>query len=211
MATNQVYFAKPDDYAAHDALICIAEGQVVSADDRRRVTPEHYFKSQQEMAALFADIPEAIENTIEIARRCAFIVKGHAPILPRFSDGDEAEELRKQAREGLAHRLATVGMAEGYSLEIYQERLEFELAVIIKMRYPGYFLIVADFIKWAKAQGIPVGPGAVRGRARWWPIRSPSPILIPCASSYCSSASSIRTACPCRTSISTSARTGATK
>ena len=163
VATNQVYFAKPDDYAAHDALICIAEGQVVSSDDRRRVTPEHYFKSQQEMAALFADIPEAIENTIEIARRCAYIVKGHTPILPRFSDGDEAEELRNQAREGLAHRLATVGMAEGYSLESYQERLEFELGVIIKMRYPGYFLIVADFIKWAKAQGIPVGPGRGSG------------------------------------------------
>ena len=76
VATNQVYFAKPDDYAAHDALICIAEGQVVSTEDRRRVTPEHYFKSQQEMAALFADIPEAIENTIEIAKRCAYIVKG---------------------------------------------------------------------------------------------------------------------------------------
>jgi DNA polymerase-3 subunit alpha len=115
------------------------------------------------MAALFADIPEAIENTIEIAKRCAYIVKGHPPILPRFSAGDEAEELRKQAREGLAHRLATVGMAEGYSLEIYQERLEFELGVIIKMRYPGYFLIVADFIKWAKAQGIPVGPGRGSG------------------------------------------------
>ena len=102
VATNQVYFAKPDDYAAHDALICIAEGQVVSADDRRRVTPEHYFKSQQEMAALFADIPEAIENTVEIARRCAYIVKGHAPILPRFSAGDEAEELRQQANARFA-------------------------------------------------------------------------------------------------------------
>ena len=76
VATNQVYFAKPDDYAAHDVLICIAEGQVVSADDRRRVTPEHYFKTQQEMAALFADIPEAIENTIEIAMRCAYHRQG---------------------------------------------------------------------------------------------------------------------------------------
>ncbi len=163
VATNQVYFAKPDDYAAHDALICIAEGQVVSADDRRRVTPEHYFKSQQEMAALFADIPEAIENTVEIALRCAYIVKGLKPILPRFSEGDEAEELRRQAKLGLAHRLATVGMAEGYVLADYEERLEFELSVIIKMNYPGYFLIVADFIKWAKAQDIPVGPGRGSG------------------------------------------------
>jgi DNA polymerase-3 subunit alpha len=163
VATNQVYFAKPDDYAAHDALICIADGQVVSADDRRRVTPEHYFKSQQEMAALFADIPEAIENTVEIAQRCAFMVQGIKPILPRFGAGDEAEELRQQAALGLKQRLETVGMAEGYTLADYEERLEFELGVIIKMRYPGYFLIVADFIKWAKAQGIPVGPGRGSG------------------------------------------------
>ena len=163
VATNQVYFAKPDDYAAHDALICIAEGQVVSADDRRRVTPEHYFKSQQEMAALFADIPEAIQNTVEIALRCAYIVKGLKPILPRFGDGDEAEELRREANAGLAHRLATVGRTEGFSVEAYQERLDFELSVIIKMNYPGYFLIVADFIKWAKAQDIPVGPGRGSG------------------------------------------------
>ncbi len=163
VATNQVYFAKPDDYAAHDALICIAEGQVVSADDRRRVTPEHYFKNQQEMAELFADIPEAIENTIEIARRCSYIVKGLKPILPRFAAGDEGEELRKQATLGLEHRLATVGMAPGYEPQNYHERLEFELSVIIKMNYPGYFLIVADFIKWAKAQEIPVGPGRGSG------------------------------------------------
>ena len=115
------------------------------------------------LAALFADIPEAIENTVEIALRCAYIVKGHAPILPRFSAGDEAEELRRQAKEGLAHRLATVGMADGFTVENYEERLDFELGVIIKMRYPGYFLIVADFIKWAKAQDIPVGPGRGSG------------------------------------------------
>ena len=163
VATNQVYFARPDDYAAHDVLICIAEGQVVSADDRRRVTPEHYFKTQQEMAALFADIPEAIENTIEIAMRCAYIVKGMKPILPRFAKGDEAEELRQQARLGLESRLATIGLAEGFTRQDYDERLEFELSVIIKMNYPGYFLIVADFIKWAKAQGIPVGPGRGSG------------------------------------------------
>ena len=98
VATNQVYFAKPDDYAAHDALICIAEGQLVSTDDRRRVTPEHYFKTQQEMAALFADIPEAIENTVEVALRCHHIVKGLKPILPRFAEGDEGEELRRHVR-----------------------------------------------------------------------------------------------------------------
>ncbi len=163
VATNQVYFAKPDDYAAHDALLCIADGQVVAAEERRRVTPEHYFKSQQEMVALFADLPEAVQNTVEIAQRCAFMVNGLKPILPRFGDGDEAELLRREAVEGLKRRLAQSGLAEGYSVQDYEERLDFELGVIIKMRYPGYFLIVADFIKWAKEQGIPVGPGRGSG------------------------------------------------
>jgi DNA polymerase-3 subunit alpha len=163
VATNQCYFETPDDYLAHDALICIAEGEVVSAQDRRRLTPEHYFKSQQEMAALFADIPEAIENTVEIARRCAFWVKGRKPILPRFAEGDEAEVLRQEARAGLEKRLAATGLASGFTREDYDKRLEFELGVIIKMNYPGYFLIVADFIKWAKEQGIPVGPGRGSG------------------------------------------------
>ena len=91
---------RPDDYIAHDALICIADGEVMNNEDRRRLTPEHYFKSAQQMAALFADLPEAIESTVEIARRCAFRVKSVKPILPRFSD-NEAEELRRQARDGL--------------------------------------------------------------------------------------------------------------
>ena len=163
VATNECYFATPDDYLAHDALICIAEGEVVSAQDRRRLTPEHYFKSQQEMSALFADIPEAIENTIEIAKRCAFWVKGRKPILPRFAEGDEAEVLRKEAMAGLDKRLESNGFAPGFTREDYDKRLAFELEVIIKMKYPGYFLIVADFIKWAKAQNIPVGPGRGSG------------------------------------------------
>ncbi len=163
VATNQCYFAKPDDYVSHDALICIAEGEVISQQERRRLTPEHYFKSQQEMAALFADLPEAIENTVEIARRCAFWVKGRKPILPRFSEGDEDEVLRQQAMEGLEKRLAATGFAPGFTREDYDNRLDFELGVIIKMKYPGYFLIVSDFIKWAKAQGIPVGPGRGSG------------------------------------------------
>jgi DNA polymerase-3 subunit alpha len=163
VATNEPYFARPDDYAAHDALICIADGEVLAAEDRRRLTPEHYFKSQHEMAALFADIPEAVENTVEIALRCAFRVRGQKPILPRFAEGDEALELRHQAHEGLNLRLAATGPAEGYTESDYHERLEFELGVINKMKYPGYFLIVADFIKWAKAHGIPVGPGRGSG------------------------------------------------
>ncbi len=163
VATNQCYFATPDDYVAHDALICIAEGEVISAQDRRRLTPEHYFKNQQEMAALFADIPEAIENTVEIAKRCSYWVKGRKPILPRFAEGDEAEVLRQEARLGLENRLKATGFAPGFVQEDYEKRLEFELGVIIKMNYPGYFLIVSDFIKWAKAQSIPVGPGRGSG------------------------------------------------
>ncbi len=163
VATNEAFFAEANDFAAHDALICIAEGEVVSNDNRRQLTPEHYFRSQAEMAALFADIPEAIENTVEIAQRCAYIVKGLKPILPRFADGDEAVELRTQALAGLELRMNTNGLAGEFTKQDYLDRLDFELSVIIKMNYPGYFLIVADFIKWAKAQEIPVGPGRGSG------------------------------------------------
>jgi DNA polymerase III subunit alpha len=163
VATNDVHFADPEDFAAHDALICIADGEVIMAEERRRMTPDHCFKSQGDMAALFADLPEAISNTVEIARRCAFYVKGQKSILPRFADGDEAEELRQQARSGLDMRLASHACAAGFTREDYDKRLEFELGVIINMQYPGYFLIVADFIKWAKAQEIPVGPGRGSG------------------------------------------------
>ncbi len=161
VATNDVYFPKSDMYEAHDALICIAEGAYVDQQaPRRRLTPQHYFKSPAEMAALFADLPEAIENTVEIARRCAFAVARHDPILPKFAE-NEVEELRKQAKEGLEARLAVIEPAE--PREVYDDRLEFELKVIEGMGFPGYFLIVADFIKWAKDQGIPVGPGRGSG------------------------------------------------
>ena len=163
VATNQCYFAKPDDYGAHDALICIAEGEVLAEPNRRRLTPEHYFKSQQEMAALFADFPEAIENTVEIAQRCSYWAHGKKPILPRFAEGDEAEVLRAQAKAGLEKRLAITGLAPNFTRDDYDKRLDFELSVIIKMNYPGYFLIVADFISWAKSQNIPVGPGRGSG------------------------------------------------
>ncbi len=161
VATNDVYFPKSSMYEAHDALICIAEGAYVDQQQpRRRLTPQHYFKSEAEMAALFADLPEAIENTVEIARRCAFAVSKHKPILPKFAD-DEVEELRRQAWEGLERRLAVIPMAA--SREEYEERLRFELGIIEKMGFPGYFLIVADFIKWGKQHGIPVGPGRGSG------------------------------------------------
>ena len=172
VATNDVFFSKSADYEAHDALLAIASGSLLSVDERRRLTADHYLKSEDEMVALFADLPEAIDNTVEIALRCSYYPKNRAPILPRFTgesdDPDaavqaEADELARQAREGLAKRLATQGLAEGHTAEGYSERLEYEISIITRMKYPGYFLIVSDFIKWAKAHDIPVGPGRGSG------------------------------------------------
>ena len=169
VATNEPYFATVQDYEAQDALICIAEGRLLSESDRRQLTAEHRFKSRAEMVELFADLPEAVASTVEIAQRCAFRPRTHQPILPRFSVGendkalDEASELRKRAEEGLEQRLQTAGVALGHTVDEYRERLDFELGVIAGMKYPGYFLIVSDFIQWAKKQGIPVGPGRGSG------------------------------------------------
>ncbi|CAN7403619.1 DNA polymerase III subunit alpha [Rhizobium sp. LjRoot254] len=170
VATNEPFFPTLDYFEAHDALMAVAHNAMVSDDNRFRLTPDHYFKSRAEMAKLFADLPEAIDNTVEIARRCSFILKTVAPILPRFTSeaaaegtDPESEELKRQSWEGLDMRLKTIGLAPGYTEEDYRERLEFELGVIEGMKFPGYFLIVADFIKWAKAHDIPVGPGRGSG------------------------------------------------
>ncbi len=161
VATNDVHFPESALFEAHDALLCISEGAYVDQQEgRRRLSAQHYFKTAEEMATLFADLPEALENTVEIARRCAFRAYTRKPILPRFAD-DEVEELKRQAREGLAARLAVIEHAA--PVEEYEERLEFELGIIENMGFPGYFLIVADFIKWAKDHGIPVGPGRGSG------------------------------------------------
>ncbi|MFN3645896.1 MAG: DNA polymerase III subunit alpha [Gemmobacter sp.] len=161
VATNDVHFPKPDMFEAHDALLCIADGAYVDQTaPRRRLTPHHCFKSEAEMVALFADLPEAVANTVEIARRCAYAARKRKPILPRFAD-DEVEELRRQAWQGLDARLAVTPLSA--PREVYEERLRFELGIIEKMGFPGYFLIVADFIKWAKSRGIPVGPGRGSG------------------------------------------------
>ncbi|WP_374660290.1 DNA polymerase III subunit alpha [Phenylobacterium sp.] len=165
VATNDVYFAKPSMYEAHEALLCIADGAFISQDERRRVTPEHWFKPAADMRALFADLPEACDNTLDIARRCAFMVKKRNPILPRFDTGagrSEADELAHQAREGLKMRIAA-GQAGALPVEDYEARLEREIGIISQMGFPGYFLIVSDFIKWAKAHDIPVGPGRGSG------------------------------------------------
>jgi DNA polymerase-3 subunit alpha len=165
VATNDVYFKATAMYEAHDALLCIADGSFTGQEERRRVTPEHWFKPAADMRTLFADLPEACDNTLDIARRCAFMVNKRDPILPRFpTEGgrSEADELAHQAREGLKARMA-LGQANHASLEDYEARLEREIGVITQMGFPGYFLIVADFIKWAKARGIPVGPGRGSG------------------------------------------------
>src|SRR4051794_26423161 len=170
VATNEPYFATTDDYEAHDALLCIAGGRLIAETDREQLTPDHRFKTRAEMAVLFADIPEALASTIEIAERCAFRPITHKPILPRFTVGADAnaqeaenQELRKQAEEGLANRIAVHGLSQGTTEEDYRARLAFELDVITRMNYSGYFLIVADFIQHAKSQGIPVGPGRGSG------------------------------------------------
>jgi DNA polymerase-3 subunit alpha len=164
VATNDVYFAEAKTYRAHEALLCIADGAFLGQDERRRVTPEHWFKSAAEMRKLFADLPEACDNTLDIARRCAFMVKKRDPVLPRFptvGGRSEEEELTAQAREGLRARMA--GQKLFAPEEEYWARLERELGVITSMGFSGYLLIVSDFMKFAAAKGIPVGPG--RGSA----------------------------------------------
>jgi DNA polymerase III subunit alpha len=161
VAANEPYFAVRSAHTAHDALLCIATGSYVLQDDRRRETPEHYFKSADEMMALFADLPEATANTAEIAKRCAFKPEKRAPILPKFvpqSGLSPEDELRRLAQEGLTARLAAEGLYAPQ--ETYDTRLAFELDVIIRMNFAGYFLIVSDFMRWTRARGIPVG---VRG------------------------------------------------
>ena len=173
VATNEAFFPARDDYEAHDALIAIAEGAVIAEDNRRRLTPDHYLKSQAAMAELFADLPEAVSNTMEIACRCSYFTQTRAPILPRFTGGDlddaeavvaaEAQELRRQAIDGLKERLDDLGLSPGFTEQDYAQRLDYELNIIERMKFPGYFLIVSDFIKWAKAHTIPVGPGRGSG------------------------------------------------
>jgi DNA polymerase-3 subunit alpha len=156
VATHPVQFLEPGDFQAHEARVCIATGHIL-ADQRRprRFTPEQYFKRQDEMAKLFADIPHALENTIEIARRCNLAIelgKSRLPAFPTPAGVGVDDYLRQQAHDGMKKR----GIDNA-------ERLEYELKTIIQMGFAGYFLIVADFINWAKANGIPVGPGRGSG------------------------------------------------
>lgn len=174
VATNDCYFAKRDMVEAHDALLCIADGRYISEEDRRKETEEHYFKSTQEMIDLFSDLPEAINNTNVIAKRCHYLLKEVAPLLPPFESEDgshnEVKELREQSKDGLQMRLENFVFEEGQTdkekeeiAKPYWDRLTFEMDIIEQMGFPGYFLIVSDFIKWAKSKNIPVGPGRGSG------------------------------------------------
>ncbi|MCP5372870.1 MAG: DNA polymerase III subunit alpha [Hyphomicrobiales bacterium] len=174
VATNEAFFPTRDMHEAHDALICIAQSAYLSQTERRRVTEEHYFKSAEEMKMRFRDLPEAIDNTLVVAQRCAFMVQSIAPLLPRMEDDlegrTEEDALRELSRAGLERRLADLvftddmdAAAREAAARPYRERLDYELDVIVQMGFPGYFLIVSDFIQWAKARDIPVGPGRGSG------------------------------------------------
>ena len=174
VATNEPFFPGAGDFEAHDALLAIAGSTVLAQTERRKLTAEHYFKSRKEMEELFADLPEALNSTVEIAQRASYRPKTRGPILPRFAAQPGPERGRGHGRRGRgaagrgargARAAAASGSASSRASprQDYDARLEFELGVIIKMKYPGYFLIVADFIQWAKARDIPVGPGRGSG------------------------------------------------
>jgi DNA polymerase III subunit alpha len=170
VATHPVQFLEAEDFKAHEARVCIAQGYVLGDQRRPRLfTPEQYFKSQDEMAALFADVPQALDNAIEIARRCSQAIELGRSRLPAFPmpPGTTLDQyLRQQAERGLARRLDTL-FADPAQRKLesarYRERLDFEIRTIIQMGFAGYFLIVADFINWAKQNGVPVGPGRGSG------------------------------------------------
>jgi len=173
VATNDVYFLTPDMHEAQDILSCIYEGHSLIEENRKKNSPEQYFKNYEQFLELFKDLPEAINNSINIAKRCHTMAFERPPTLPKFSteaNFDEALELRNQSLEGLKMRLKNKFLIEEIDAETQQkidkeyfERLEYELEVIIKMNFSGYFLIVSDFIKWAKNNEIPVGPGRGSG------------------------------------------------
>ncbi|HWU75204.1 MAG TPA: DNA polymerase III subunit alpha [Rhodanobacter sp.] len=167
LASNDVRFLKQDDFDAHEARVCINQGRVLADPKRPRdYSNQQYLKTPAEMAALFADLPEALENTVELARRCTLELSFGKYYLPDFPvpEGHNLDShIRELSRQGLRERLANAPLAADHTLEDYSARLERELDVIIEMGFPGYFLIVADFINWGKQNGIPVGPGRGSG------------------------------------------------
>ncbi len=164
VATNDIHFLTPEMYIAQDTLLCISEARKLEETERPRVSKDCYLKNTEEMLELFKDLPEAIENTVNIAKKCLVYSKTSEPLLPSFSTANKVNEdeiLSESAREGLRLRISKLQYE--INEDEYYKRLEFELSVIIKMKFSGYFLIVSDFIKWSKNQGIPVGPGRGSG------------------------------------------------
>jgi DNA polymerase-3 subunit alpha len=166
VATHPVQFLDADDFKAHEARVCISQGYVLADQRRPRLfTPEQHFRTQDEMARLFADIPQALENSVEIARRCNLEIqlgKSRLPAFPTPPGVTIDEYLKQEAEAGLAARLEKLNLQEK-DVPRYRERLEFEIRTIVQMGFSGYFLIVADFINWAKRNGVPVGPGRGSG------------------------------------------------
>ena len=166
VATNDVHFPKASMYEAHDVLLCIEQGAHIEDPNRRRLTPEHYFKSAAEMRGVFSDLPEACDNTLAIAQRCAYMPEPRKPILPSYTKLEgrtEGEALRGLAGRGLDELKQAGRLAADVTFDRYSARLTYELDMIEKMGFAGYFLIVADFIQWAKDNGVPVGPGRGSG------------------------------------------------
>ncbi len=170
VATNNVFFTAIEDYESADILFCIGQGVSIYDRDRKKLIREAYFKTANEMIELFKDLPEALENTINIAKKCCFYVKKKDLALPKFSDNED-KLIIDEAKEGLEvrlerevyKRLTTKNISRADIKQRYEERLNFELEVIIRMGFCGYFLIVSDFIRWAKNNDIPVGPGRGSG------------------------------------------------
>tara|TARA_R110002110_G_scaffold33533_1_gene114845 strand:+ start:166223 stop:169684 length:3462 start_codon:yes stop_codon:yes gene_type:complete len=173
VALNSVVFVEPTEYEAHEARVCIQEGTVLENPERTTYHKAQYFQSSEQMIALFSDLPSAIENTVQIAKRCSFFLEFGDPALPSFPvpEGDTEESyIESASQKGLKKRLDIKFTANDYSdddkqklIKEYDDRLALELAVINKMGFPGYFLIVSDFIQWAKSEDIPVGPGRGSG------------------------------------------------
>jgi DNA polymerase III subunit alpha len=174
VATNNIFFKTKDDFESNDILKCIAESDYVANENRHRLTSENYFKSPLDMRKLFSDLPEAIDNTIEIATRCIERPMTRDPILPKFNNktiknendkefDNESDSLIELAKIGLSNKIKQFGVSGNHSISDYEERLTNELKIIIDMDYPGYFLIVSEIITWAKNNKIPVGPGRGSG------------------------------------------------
>ena len=172
IATNEVYYLNPDMYEAHDALTCIGSKTYVNEKNRVKYSDQHYLKSNEEMSNLFSDLPEALENNFNLPFRCSFRPQFSKPVLPNISsekDGKADEILKKNSLEGLKDKFLKVFKIQDKNLDKnvnylkYKDRLNHELNIIIEMKYPSYFLIVSDYIKWAKKNDIPVGPGRGSG------------------------------------------------